>query len=395
MGSITKEANGTWTVRYDFYEGNRRRQKMKRGFGRRADAAAYLTQAESEILGGTYATPSEELFTDYVEGFIRRRYTERAESGRGSHNTEEYYKNLFNERFREYFKGRRLGDISTRDIERYLAFLSEQTWAGGGRRLSDKSVWKHYKAIRTVFAHAVKKRDAKANPCDGAEMPFGEQGMATAIRARPLFWEPSAIAAAEKIFEGTEIEWHVRFTLRTGLREGEVCALKESDFDFGAMTFTVSEQAQHRAGAGIVFTAPKSAASADVLPMTGEIARMAKAKINENRKNRLRYGQKYNTEHAGRLSLRPCGDFLNPKYLYHLFRSTLLKHPEIPYITFHGLRHTCAVWHIEAGTDMKTLQKLLRHSEYQVTVDTYADASMRLKREAMERLSLAGGAIRK
>jgi integrase len=388
MGSVKKEKNGTWAARYDLYVDGKRQQKMKRGFSLKADAAAFVTQMESSVLSGEYVIPSEVAFTAYVDDFVKRRYTDKVEAKSKSFNTEAFYKSLFNDRFKAYFEGRRLSEITTGNIEDYLTFLIGQKWKDGRRRLSDKTVWKHFKAICTVFAYAAKRKDVKDNPCDGAELPFSESQMKTVIRAKPVFWEPEIITNAEAIFAGTEIEWHVGFALRTGLREGEVCGLKESDIDFGAMTFTVNEQAQNEPGKGLVFVPPKSAASLDVLPMTDEIAQLAKAKILENKKNRLRYGKKYNRAYDGRLSLRGNGDFLNPKFLYHRYKKILEAHPEIPYIPFHGLRHTCAVWHIEVGTDMKTLQKLLRHAEYQVTVDTYADVSMRLKRAAMERLSL-------
>jgi integrase len=102
----------------------------------------------------------------------------------------------------------------------------------------------------------------------------------------------------------------------------------------------------------------------------------------------LKYGEKYNKEYLGRLSVHANGNLITPQYVYRNYTRILKSQSDIPVIRFHDLRHTCAVLHIANGTDMKTLQLLLRHADFRTTANTYADSTMEIKREAMKNITL-------
>lgn len=54
---------------------------------------------------------------------------------------------------------------------------------------------------------------------------------------------------------------------------------------------------------------------------------------------------------------------------------------------YHALRHTFATRCIEAGMDVKTLSEILGHSEVSITLNTYVHSSMELKKRQIEKLS--------
>lgn len=58
------------------------------------------------------------------------------------------------------------------------------------------------------------------------------------------------------------------------------------------------------------------------------------------------------------------------------------------HFTFHGFRHTCAVMHIQEGTDIYTLSQLLGHRSLKDTL-VYAKVLSPKKREAVTRLEIA------
>ena len=374
MGSVKKEKNGTYTVRYDIYENGERKQKKKRGFQLQGKAKSFLNKMENDIEEGEYIIDSNTLFTKYVEDWIDREYTKKVELGQVKPATEEFYLNLFNQRFKDYFLTDKLQTISSKKISAYISFLLEQG-------LKTNTVLTHFKAIRTVMKYAVKHRDIKRNPMDILTPPK---------YSKPIikYWEPEIIDTALKLFEGSDIEFHVQFILFTALREGEVCGLHEDFFNFRKMEFMLSEQAQQVRKKGLVFLDPKSWASKSTMMMNPEIAQLAKKQIMKVKTDRIKYDGAYCEDYLGRLSVRKDGTLIRPKALYHEFSKILKGQEEIPYITVHGLRHTSAVWHLSNDTDMKTLQMILRNAEYKVTTDTYGDASKKMVKNAVSKMSL-------
>lgn len=52
--------------------------------------------------------------------------------------------------------------------------------------------------------------------------------------------------------------------------------------------------------------------------------------------------------------------------------NVIIEKQKLPKITLHGLRHTYTALQIQAGTDPKSLQMLLGHSNVKTTLDIYA-----------------------
>lgn len=65
---------------------------------------------------------------------------------------------------------------------------------------------------------------------------------------------------------------------------------------------------------------------------------------------------------------------------------TALARCGLPLITTHELRHTNATWHLEAGTDIATISKLLGHASTAVTTQVYAHVTVTLEQAAVARL---------
>jgi integrase len=380
MGYVRKEKNGTWTVCYDRPVAEGRGATTKRGFPLRGDALRYLARVETAKADGTLSISTGVTLVSYVDMWLEREYKAKYRSGDKKPKTYLFYKGIFAGHFRSFFGNDLLQKITPRRIEDYLAYLGTVT-GSQGKPLAKNTVRKHYEALRTLLRYAVKHRDLATNPLDPVDPPKREA-------AKIAFWEPEVIPQALALFAGSVIEWHVKLALLTGLREGEICGLHEGFIDFKKKEFFIREQCQVIEGEGLIFLDPKTEESRTSLPLTPEIEELLRARIIQNKKNRLMYGVKYSTEFVGRLSVGDDGRMIRPQFVYRNFRRTLEAQTEVPAIRFHDMRHTCAVWHVAMGTDMKTLQRILRHSDYCTTANLYADSTLQLKAEAMARLSL-------
>lgn len=161
--------------------------------------------------------------------------------------------------------------------------------------------------------------------------------------------------------------------LYTGMRLGELCALKWTDFNFIDGTVTVNRTVQRIVAEGygtktiLMETAPKSASSKRTIPLTVEILEPLK---------KLKGDKPY--VFGGN---RP----LEPRTMQYRFQK-ILKDADVDSRNFHILRHTFATNCVESGMDVKTLSVILGHSDVKVTLNRYVHPTMDSKRKQMGRL---------
>lgn len=164
----------------------------------------------------------------------------------------------------------------------------------------------------------------------------------------------------------------VLMSLLTGLRLGELCALKWSDIDFENKILMVSRTVQRLCVEGsrtaLVETMPKSECSRREIPLSETVLKILASLRNDE--NYVFGGSKP----------------LEPRTLQYHFKK-ILKSAELPDKNFHILRHTFSTNCIEGGTDVKSLSELPGHSDVQITLNRYVHPSMETKRQHMNALS--------
>lgn len=168
--------------------------------------------------------------------------------------------------------------------------------------------------------------------------------------------------------------------LYTGLRLGEICALRWQDIDFKARLLNVRHTLQRvpviESSAApktcVLLDSPKSAASVRTIPLTQPVISVLK---------KLRAGAAPET-----FVLTNRTDCIEPRNYQYFFHKTL-ENLKLRTVNFHILRHTFASRCVEAGFDVKTLSEILGHSNTDITLSYYIHTSMDNKRKQMELLS--------
>lgn len=162
--------------------------------------------------------------------------------------------------------------------------------------------------------------------------------------------------------------------LYTGLRLGELCALRWGDIDFNGKALTVNRTVQRIAMPGhmtktiLLETNPKSESSTRTIPLTSELLEIL---------SRLKGKQPYVL--GGE---KP----LDPRTMQYRFKK-ILKEAGIDDRTFHTLRHTFATNCVENSMDVKALSELLGHSDVKITLNRYVHPTMDSKRKQIGALS--------
>ena len=98
---------------------------------------------------------------------------------------------------------------------------------------------------------------------------------------------------------------------------------------------------------------------------------------------RLKCGDKW--VETNRLFIQWNGAPMHPDSITGWFRK-FLKRKELPYITFHGLRHTHATLLIAQGLDVRTVSNRLGHAQTSTTLNIYAHSFARMDREASDKI---------
>lgn len=166
--------------------------------------------------------------------------------------------------------------------------------------------------------------------------------------------------------------------LFTGLRLGELCALRWEDISMENGTLYVHQSIQRIQIEGneekktaIVLTTPKSRYSIRTIPIPQNI---------------LSILMKTDIPHEGYFVTSSRRGYLDPRTMENYFHK-ILKEIGITSVNFHVLRHTFATRCVEVGFDIKSLSEILGHANVTITMNRYVHPSMELKRKNMERLS--------
>lgn len=177
---------------------------------------------------------------------------------------------------------------------------------------------------------------------------------------------------------GNSSDMGILLCLYTGMRIGEICALKWSDIDLNLQLISVNKTmyriknpAENSPKTIVIIDTPKSRSSIREIPIpTFMIDELANMKKNYSGDSYFLTGNKR---------------YLEPRAYRERYKS-FLKSASIQYRNFHVLRHTFATECIACGVDVKTVSELLGHSSVKITLDRYVHSSMENKRRQLEKL---------
>lgn len=172
----------------------------------------------------------------------------------------------------------------------------------------------------------------------------------------------------------------ILISLYTGIRIGELCALKWSDIDMSEKILNINKtmiriqdnlSENNISKTKVIITKPKSDDSIRKIPIPNFLFELMK-----------KFKYKSNSFVLTGSNI----DYIEPRNMQYYFKS-VLKKCNLKDIKFHVLRHTFATRCIENGFEIKSLSEILGHSNIKITLDRYVHSSMDLKRQNMDKLN--------
>ena len=165
--------------------------------------------------------------------------------------------------------------------------------------------------------------------------------------------------------------------LNTGLRIGEVCALRWENIDFESKKIHIEKTieriySKEENKTIVIIDTPKSITSVRTIPINSKLYNILKQIRGKSKKTDFVLAG--SSEH-----------YVEPRnYQYHF--KEILKRSKVKKYKFHTLRHTFVTNCIEAGMDIKSLSEILGHADVSITLNIYVHSSDKAKRKYLEKI---------
>ena len=231
--------------------------------------------------------------------------------------------------------------------------------------LSPRTILHHHRLLSTIMQSAVYDEVILHNPCQRTKAPKVERQEANYLD------DKQTEQLINLLFESAQHPFDViiLLILQTGMRRGECCGLDWEDIDFDNCTINITKSLLYLPEKGVFENDTKTYSSTRVIKVgrdvIGLLAEYQKWQNEEAVKLRNKWVD------SGKVFTAWDGRPINPGTVTRWFHNFVLKN-ELPYVSIHGLRHTCASIMISNGVPITTTAKRLGHSTSATTSRIYA-----------------------
>ena len=369
--NIYKRQDGRWEGRYI-----RERIDGKAKYGyvfahSYKDVKIKLTNAKARLASNTSAVPviaSELLICSFSiasDEWIQANKSQWKESSTAK------YMNILNNHLLPEFGQINITNIARADIQAYISKLLTNSGRNNAG-LAPKTVNSIISVMKNIFEFTAETKQCTLISFNGLNVKQPQKQM------RILSQAEQSLLTEYLLEEISSTGIGILLSLYTGLRVGEVCALKWEDISFRdkcihvhktMQRIQVKGNADHRSE--IIISAPKSECSVRDVPIPDKLMLILLERQNAPNTYFL----------TGKTNI-----YVEPRTMQNRFKS-IIKKAGIATANFHALRHTFATRCIELGFDIKSLSEVLGHASVNITLNRYVHPSMELKQKNMNMLS--------
>ncbi len=163
-------------------------------------------------------------------------------------------------------------------------------------------------------------------------------------------------------------------SLYSGIRIGELCALRWEDVDFKKNCLTINKTIQRvyikdkdKNISKVIITTPKTKNANREIPINKDFLEILK-KVKSDKKHYILTGNE---------------KYIEPR-TYRKYFNKILDELRIKHFNFHSLRHTFATNCISLGVDYKTVSELLGHANVNITLNLYVHPRYSQKKKCID-----------
>ena len=341
-------------------------KRSRKQFATKREAEALRIHIESQLKTGTYrpdatkvtVNEATEIYLEHCRGRMERR--ERMTR----HNFKVYQGHIRNHILHaDHGIGAiKLAQLTTRSVSDFRDRLRSSG-------VSIPTTRKVLATLHCVLAYAISRDLIAVNAAHGVKVIGRRDEGAKKIT-------PPSKTDLRKLIEAANPNFRTKLVLAsaTGLRAGELHALRWRHVDFDELEITVETRVDVYGGEDVT----KTAAGIRTVPLSSTVANMLKAW-----RLKSRFAQDEDLVFANRR-----GGYVGHDNMIKRQFKPLFEEAEITPFNWHALRHFAISTWIESGLSPKTVQSFAGHSSLQVTMDRYGHLfPSEDHQQAMERIA--------
>ncbi len=245
-----------------------------------------------------------------------------------------------------------LNRLTQNDLQQFYARLKrngrKRLVERNGTGLSDRMVRSCHTTCRTALEKAVTEGVIRVNPAIGCKLP-PKKAKEMQVLTPPEITRFLIQAREEGYYELFLLE------LTTGMRRGEILALKWRDLNLKTGELHISRQVLKVNGKVLIST-PKTKSSNRMILLPPEMLELL-AELKTRTDSEWIFPSPLDLTQPR-----------HPSAVYHRFQK-ILERANCKRVRFHDLRHTFATMALENGMDIKTLSAMIGHVSAETTVN--------------------------
>jgi integrase len=358
-GHIRQRGKNSWRLKFDDGRApsGKRIVRYVTFRGTKRQAQAELNRLLHSRNQGTYVDPTKMTVAEYLEHWLTVDIDRRVAA-----KTAERYRGMVRNQLIPRIGSVPLRKLTATHIEALEADLQRTGHVKGrrsGEGLTAQSVRHAHKILSQALTHAVRTEVLFRNPAQQVKPPRPP-------RHEIVILTKAECAALLQCAAHTPLHLLVLVGITTGMRRGELLALRWSDLDLKAGRLTVN-QSMERVDGKITFKPPKTAGSRRTITLPAITVEGLIAHRATQATERLRLG----LGKADLVFTRPDGEPMEASSITKGF-GKLIKAAGVRRITLHGLRHTHISHQLIDGVHPKIVSERAGHANVSITLSVYA-----------------------
>lgn len=284
------------------------------------------------------------------------------------------YRHLYEKHIDERFGKIKLKKLDSVEIEAHIRAKQKSHTTNG---LAPKTVQDILSVYRLLITYGVENKLLAPESMSKTQYHSPVKGSDSKIT---VLCSKERITLERYILERKDIRsFGIFLALYTGIRIGELCALRWNDIDLdnGILHINHTLQRLHDYSENsankthLVISSPKTESSIRMIPLSSFLVERLTAFVS----------------HPDNYILTDAKEPEETRSYLYFYKRQMSK-CGLPEYTFHTIRHTFATRCVEEGVDIKSLSEILGHSNVKITMNRYVHPSMETKRQYLEKLSV-------
>lgn len=238
-----------------------------------------------------------------------------------------------------------------------------------------------------IFQYAISVRLLTSNPMDGVIRPKRQMDIDQEDYAAPYYSQTQLNTFLTIAKEQLPFAEYLMFRILafTGLRKGELHALRWKDISFSRGTLSVKQTVATTEGWKLIFQTPKTRKSIRELSIDDETLKFLKHWKLQQKEIFFKFNLKHNGDNQ-LLFTSEENKVLYLDFLNHRL-TKILKENNLEHMTVHGFRHTHCSLLLESGVPIKEVQERMGHTDIKTTMNVYAHVTDKKREETGNRFA--------